>query len=139
MLSCPVPRADRDGERLADRPLANALGFVLSAQLNFVLSSRLTWRDRRTGPAQAPWVRLASYNGTALISLAVNTAAFSLIYRQAGDLAAAAAGVVCGMCVTYLVCDLLIFRERARHARPGRVSLHRASGSAGRHRGVSPA
>ena len=76
MLSHPVPRADRDGGGGTYRPLANALGFAISAQLNFVLSSRLTWRDRPWA-APALWAGLACYNGTALISLAVNTAAFS--------------------------------------------------------------
>ena len=96
------------------RPLANALGFVISAQLNFVLSARLTWRDRPTAAARTLWARWASYNGTALISLAVNTAVFTAAYHRIGNLPAAALGVLCGMCVTYLVCDLLIFRDRSR-------------------------
>lgn len=107
------------------RPAANALGFVLSAQLNFLLSSRFTWRDRRAGSAKTFWARLVGYNGTALISLAVNTAVFTLVYRQIGNLAGAAVGVICGMCVTYLVCDLLIFRERPKHAIAGRRSWRR--------------
>jgi putative flippase GtrA len=107
------------------RPLANALGFAASAQLNFALSARLTWRDRSANgqrgtlggrsPRQARrafWARLASYNGTALVSLAVNTGVFTIAYHRLGNLAAAALGVVCGMCVTYLVCDLVIFRDR---------------------------
>jgi putative flippase GtrA len=96
------------------RPLANALGFAISAQLNFVLSVRLTWRDRPTAAARTLWARWASYNGTALISLAVNTVVFTAAYHRIGNLSAAALGVLCGMCVTYLVCDLLIFRERGR-------------------------
>jgi putative flippase GtrA len=98
-----------------DRPVANALGFVTSAQLNFLLSSRLTWSDRNATARRAPWVRLASYNATALISLAVNTAVFEVTYQRLGNLAAAAVGVVAGLCVTYAVCDLVIFRKRARY------------------------
>lgn len=106
------------------RPLANALGFVISAQLNFVLSARLTWRDRPTAAARTLWARWASYNGTALISLAVNTAVFTATYHRIGNLPAAALGVLCGMCVTYLVCDMLIFRDRGRPETASR-SRHR--------------
>jgi putative flippase GtrA len=106
------------------RPLANALGFAISAQLNFVLSARLTWRDRPTAAARTLWARWASYNGTALISLAVNTAVFTATYHRIGNLPAAALGVLCGMCVTYLVCDMLIFRDRGRPETASR-SRHR--------------
>ena len=103
-----------------DRPLANAVGFVVSAQLNFALSSRLTWRDRQAESARTVLARLASYNGIALLSLAVNTGVFTVTYQRIGDLLAAGLGVGCGMCVTYLVCDLFIFRDRRRHAEAGR-------------------
>jgi putative flippase GtrA len=112
------------------RPLANALGFAISAQLNFVLSARLTWRDRPTAAARTLWARWASYNGTALISLAVNTAVFTAAYHRIGNLPAAVLGVLCGMCVTYLVCDLLIFRDRSRPqtaSRSRRRPLHAES------------
>ena len=116
-----------------NRPAANALGFVLSAQLNFILSSRLTWRDRNAGTAKTLLARLIAYNGTALISLAVNTAVFTLTYQRIGNLAGAAAGVICGMCVTYLVCDLFIFRDRPRHATSRRSRPRRFAGANGRH------
>jgi putative flippase GtrA len=101
------------------RPLANALGFVISAQLNFALSARLTWRDRPSSAGRGLLARWASYNGTALISLAVNTAAFTVTYHRLGSLGAAAAGVLSGMIVTYLVCDLLIFRASSKPAAAG--------------------
>lgn len=122
------------------RPLGNAFGFVISAQLNFLLSSKLTWRDRPGRNTRTLWARLLSYNATAAVSLAVNTAVFTVAYHQLGNLAAAALGVLCGMCVTYLVCDLLIFRERPRkrpkHASPARRPAAARSGRAviGRHR-----
>ncbi len=116
-----------------DRPLANALGFITSAQLNFLLSSRLTWSDRQTTASGARWVRVASYNATALVSLAVNTAVFEISYQRLGNLGGAAAGVVAGLFVTYAVCDLVIFRKRARHQsgsrarpKPDYQSAHRA-------------
>ncbi len=110
------------------RPLANAIGFALAAQLNFALSARLTWRDRSSSTVgRGLWTRWLSYNGTALISLAVNTAVFTIAYHRLGNLAAAALGVLTGMCVTYLVCDLVIFRDRAQR-RTAR-GAHRRVGS----------
>jgi putative flippase GtrA len=110
------------------RPLGNAFGFVISAQLNFLLSAKLTWRDRPGRTTRTLWARLLSYNATAAVSLAVNTAVFTVAYHQLGNLVAAALGVLCGMCVTYLVCDLLIFRERPRHASPARRRAAARSG-----------
>ncbi len=116
-----------------DRTLANALGFALSAQLNFALSARLTWGDRASTVARALWVRLASYNGTALIALGVNTLAFTLAYRRLGNLPAAGLGVLSGMCVTYFVCDRLIFRPRRAPAYSGGSAQLEASTPSARH------
>ena len=112
------------------RTLANALGFVVSAQLNFVLSARLTWRDRPAGAARTQAARLLSYNLTALLSLAVNTAVFALGYHRLGNLTAAALGVLCGMSVTYLVCDLLIFRSRRKRLTRGAEAMLSAASPA---------
>jgi putative flippase GtrA len=112
------------------RTLANALGFVVSAQLNFVLSARLTWRDRPAGAARTQAARLLSYNLTALLSLAVNTAVFALGYHRLGNLIAAALGVLCGMSVTYLVCDLLIFRSRRKRLTRGAEAMLSAASPA---------
>ena len=110
------------------QPLANAAGFVISAQLNFALSARFTWRDRPAGAARTRLAQLLSYNVTALLSLAVNTAVFTLAYHRLGNLASAALGVVCGMCVTYLVCDLLIFRDRTRRVATAQAAAGLANG-----------
>jgi putative flippase GtrA len=88
-------------------PVANAIAFMLSAQLNFLMSARFTWADRG-GRLR---IRLAGYNATALLSLVANTAVFTAVLARTGTAVAAGLGVVSGMCVTYLVCDLLIFRR----------------------------
>ena len=54
--------------------------------------------------------RWLGYNGTALVSLGVNTAVFTVCYRTIGTTLAAAAGVVIGTGVIYLTCNLVIFR-----------------------------
>jgi putative flippase GtrA len=92
------------------RPLANAVAFEMSAQLNFLLSSRLTWRDRPSARRRGTGARWLAYNGTALLSLGCNTVVFTLAYKAIGSVPAAAAGVVVGTCLVYLICNFLIFR-----------------------------
>ncbi|MFC4113151.1 GtrA family protein [Nonomuraea zeae] len=102
-------------------PLSNAAGFLLSAQLNFLLSSGWTWRDRPPGWARSALRRRwASYNATAVLALAINTAVFSVSYRALGALPAAALGVLTGSVANYLICDRAVFRmRRSRWVRPG--------------------
>jgi putative flippase GtrA len=105
------------------RPVADAIGFALSAQLNFVLSMRFTWRDRQAIGRRDIGVRWLAYNMTALLSLAVNTAVFTVAYQAAGTIAAALLGVLAGTAVVYLTCNYIIFRTsraaaRAMAARP---------------------
>jgi putative flippase GtrA len=94
----------------ASRPLANAIGFAISAQVNFLLSSKVTWRDRSASGWRDTGARWLGYNGTALVSLGVNTAVFTVCYHEIGTTLAAAAGVVIGTVVVYLTCNLVIFR-----------------------------
>src|SRR5229473_5581143 len=58
------------------RPLANAVSFAISAQLNFLLSTRLTWRDRPVAGRRGTGSRWLAYNATALASLGCNTGVF---------------------------------------------------------------
>lgn len=101
----------------AARPVANAIAFALSAQLNFLLSSRVTWRDRPAAGRRGTGARWLAYNGTALVSLGCNTAVFAVAYHSIGTIPAAALGVLTGTCVVYLTCNLLVFRGR-RAAQP---------------------
>lgn len=60
--------------------LANVIGFVLSAQVNFILSYRLTWRDspRRTGRRlMATWIK---FNLVAMSSACINGVAFAILH-----------------------------------------------------------
>ncbi|GIF24621.1 hypothetical protein Ate02nite_73510 [Paractinoplanes tereljensis] len=95
-----------------DLSVGNAVGFVVSAQVNFLLSSAFTWG----GAVRVSWVRWASYNSTALVGLAVNTTVFGLVHGAVGSLVGTAAGVGAGAVFTYLVCHLLIFRQGRRIA-----------------------
>jgi putative flippase GtrA len=94
----------------AYRPIANAVAFTISAQLNFLLSSRVTWRDRPAGSRGGIGARWLAYNGVALLSLGCNTAVFTLTYHSIGTALAAALGTLTGTCIVYLICNLLVFR-----------------------------
>ena len=93
---------------------ADAVAFLLSAQLNFVLSSLVTWRDRPAENAKSISTRWLAYNGTALLSLGINTAIFVGAHHVVGVLPAAAAGVAGAMTFTYLVCNRFVFRARGK-------------------------
>ena len=118
------------------RPVANAIAFAVSAQLNFLLSSHLTWGDRPASGRRDTGARWLAYNGTAGVSLGVNTAVFTLAYRAIGTSAAAAIGVVAGTCVVYLACNFLVFRVRRaarapRRPGPGGPFMSAAAATAG--------
>ena len=97
--------------------LANILAFLISTQLNFALSSLITWRDR-LAPHERPTLlvrRLAGYNGLALISLTVNQIVFTIAALSINYLAAATLGILVGMIVNYTVSGKLIFRHHPTH------------------------
>lgn len=93
-------------------PIANTAAFAGSAQLNFTLSSAFTWRDRRIHGRRWVWRRWASYNATTLFSLAINGAVFTACHVLIGSLAAAVAGVAVSATVTYMLCNVVVFRAR---------------------------
>src|SRR5213078_1846300 len=63
-----------------ERHGANVLAFLLSTQVNFALSSIVTWRDRQPPVSGRATVaaQLASYNAMALVTLLVNQAVFGV-------------------------------------------------------------
>jgi putative flippase GtrA len=96
----------------AGRPAANGIGFALSAQVNFLLSTHLTWRDRKATRRRGTGIRWLAYNVTALLSLACNTVVFTVAYQTVGTVAAALIGVLTGTAVVYLTCNYIVFRAR---------------------------
>lgn len=93
---------------------ANVIAFILSTQVNFALSSVITWRDRLASLCQPAAIvkRLAGYNALALGSLLINQATFALALPHTHYLAAAACGILAGMLLTYAISGSLLFRRR---------------------------
>jgi putative flippase GtrA len=109
--------------------VANGIGFVLSAQANFVLSAELTWRDRkphRGGSARAgfraslrAWpARWAKFNVVAIAALAVNELVFTMgVHGGLQLLIASSAGIVAGAALTFTLNNFVTFRDDATRKR----------------------
>src|SRR2546423_15698806 len=70
---------------------ANALAFLLAAQVNFALSSLFTWRDRRkTAPL---WRRWLAFHGAIAGMALVNQSVFLAAWTALPALVASAAGI----------------------------------------------
>ena len=77
--------------------LANVIGFVLSAQVNFVLSYRITWRDSQRHRGRQLVATWARFNCVALGSACINGMAFATLrytFVTVDELAAVAATFV---------------------------------------------
>ncbi len=96
--------------------LANGIGFALSAQASFVLSARVTWRDRkphRNRPAGTGFTRWASFNTVAIAALAVNELVFTMgAHAGLRLLLASLAGIAAGAAVTFTLNNQVTFRAR---------------------------
>jgi putative flippase GtrA len=92
--------------------VANGIGFVLSAQANFILSAQFTWRDRKPR-LSAWWGRWASFNAVAIVALAVNELVFAMgIYAGIRPFMASSAGIAAGAALTFTLNNLVTFRGR---------------------------
>jgi putative flippase GtrA len=99
-------------------PIANALGFIASAQLNFLLSAAFTWGDRTM---TFGWARWLSYHVSVLLGLIANSVAFAITLPVAGQAVASVAGVGTSMVLTYLVGNHVIFRRVGAVSTEGRA------------------
>jgi putative flippase GtrA len=97
---------------------ANAVAFLLAAQLNFAVSSLFTWRDRQgTVPL---WRRWLAFHGAIAAMALVNQGVFLAARTALPTLAASAAGIAVAAVGNYLLGDRLVFRARGAAARDGR-------------------
>ena len=104
-------------DRVAPQAVANWLAFLVSAQLNFLLSYRFTWGDciRKKGWAFiGVWL---NYNSVVLLAALVNTAAF-MVFRHVipGPLfCAIIAATAVSTAGTYAANHFILFRKRGAH------------------------
>ena len=94
--------------------LGNALAFLGSVQLNFLLSSLITWRDRGVPPGwmEVP-LRWAKFHAVCAVGAAVNFTTFFILARgPLPALVASGAGILAGALINYAVNDRVVFRRR---------------------------
>src|SRR2546423_9656275 len=87
--------------------LANAIAFLLAGQVNFALSTTLTWRDRRmTAPL---WRRWLLFHGSIAAMAGVNGLVFLAVRTVLPPLLASAAGIAVAAGGNFLLGDRLVF------------------------------
>jgi putative flippase GtrA len=94
--------------------LSNILAIVAATQVNFVLSSVITWRDRLPSRYSRSILlrRWSSYNGMAVTTLLVNGAVFAIADRFLHYLAAGALGILAAAALNYTASRHLVFPRR---------------------------
>ncbi|MFD1720125.1 GtrA family protein [Amnibacterium endophyticum] len=87
--------------------IANAFGFLLSTQLNFLLSARFTWRHRRApGTLRRRWLR---FNSVACIGLVLNSALFAIMHICLEPFLAAVVAIATSTGLSYLLSRRVVF------------------------------
>lgn len=91
--------------------LANALAFLVGSQVNFALSTRITWADRRAGDVHETmrrWMRfMGSIAGTAVINLGL----FIVLLHWLPTLLASALATTLVAMINYTLGSIFIFKK----------------------------
>ena len=114
--------------------MANAVAFLLAAQLNFALSSLFTWHDRR--PASGLPRRWLFYHASIAGMALVNMAVFTVAQTVVPPLPSSLLGIAVASIGNFLAGDRLVFGTRARG--DTQALSHGAPRQAGYPLGVAP-
>lgn len=90
---------------------ANAVAFVLAAQVNFALSAAFTWRDRLApGGLRRLIARWAAFHASVAGTALLNQGVFLVARRGLPDLAAAALGIGVASLGNHLLGNRVVFK-----------------------------
>jgi putative flippase GtrA len=92
--------------------LANALAFLLSAQVNFLLSSLFTWGDRRPSKKRTLLQRWVTFHGSIVGTAVLNALVFAVAHQFLPTLIASASGILVAAFVNFFMMNKLIFRSK---------------------------
>jgi putative flippase GtrA len=94
-----------------DAIIANPVAYLISAQVNFLLSATFIWGDRRAG-SRALLRRWVAFHGSILGTSLLNEAVFLIAQQALPALVAAGMGIAAGALVNFVVQDRLVFARR---------------------------
>jgi putative flippase GtrA len=96
-----------------DALVANALAFLMAAQINFVLSLAFTWRDRL--PAGSTFNRWLLFHGSIVFTALLNMLTFAAARPVVPTVLASVSGIAVGSLGNFFASDLFIFRGPRHH------------------------
>jgi putative flippase GtrA len=94
-----------------DAIIANPVAFLISAQVNFLLSATFIWGDRDGGTRRGAALlrRWAAFHGSILGTALLNQAVFAVAQQAMPALVAAALGIGVAALANYIIQDRLVF------------------------------
>ncbi len=94
--------------------VANAVAFLLSAQVNFLLSCLFTWQDRQplSSTKYALLRRWITFHGSVASTAILNTLVFAIAHQFVPTLLASATGIFVAAFVNFFMMNKLIFRVK---------------------------
>lgn len=97
--------------------LADPVAFLIAAQCNYWLSSRLTWADSTLRPGERRFMRWCRFMGVVILAAVINTLAFD----AASQFVKPVLSVVIAGCIsavsTFLINNYFVFRSFPRRNR----------------------
>ncbi len=99
--------------------LANAIAFLVSAQVNFLFNSLFTWGDRRAHASFNVWFRRwltfhSTIAGTAILNMLI----FTIAHLFVPTLIASVLGIVCASFINFMSMNKLVFKHGAEGVLP---------------------
>ncbi len=95
--------------------VADGIGFLVSAQLNLVLSRRFTWADTYHAPSWSAKIRnWAEYNGVVILAALVNAAVFTVLVHPLGQVLALLGATLISTSFSFLINHFVVFRPKVQ-------------------------
>jgi putative flippase GtrA len=94
--------------------VANPIAFLISAQVNFVLSATFIWGDRRAENRRMETLlrRWIAFHGSILGTALLNQAIFAVMQLALPAIVAAGLGIAVGALINFFVQDRLVFAQK---------------------------